>query len=595
MGRIHELARNSPDSAAVRAEVDRGTPVDDRDAMGKTALHYAARNGNYVVVETLIELGCALDLENNRGQTALYHAVVGQHSDIVSLLLQTGANASAVTEAGYTPLHYAARNGLTGILKLLLTAGASLDAVTEEGHTAEALATEASEETAVKIIKHFQLTGLVDDNADAVEDPDEAELLAELDALEVKPKPISAGPVYKPGRTPVDKESDNAPDGYGKVYVGKAPPPHMMNHVTNGAGAGTGAGAGARKMVFDPDAAPAAPAVAAVSTPSGALTGKESDGVGKVYVGKTLQPHTMNHTTNETEAGAELPASATSTILADPTRECTEQVVYASAPETMEPSHGADGSNKSAVYASVDRTQKKVSKDMGAPAYATVDLSKKKKNSTSGPVLDQPPVPTAEDDLYATVDDVVAQTKVHIPRPGTQSLALGTKDSSETAGIGGGLWLDNMAGAVGRVSGDNSALGTVTEDTYDNAEAGAVPTAQTASPAAVPISENVYAEVDELYQPGTGASQRLAASVGSSLLATPGTEEYAAVDDLPAKDESLGAFFQRIGLPEKCLASCENAGIDVPQDIMLFTEKELVDDYGFKAGHVRKALKALGK
>ena len=74
-------------------------------------------------------------------------------------------------------------------------------------------------------------------------------LMAELEGLEVKPTVISAGPLpgqkkKKAGPRVADKSEDRE-DGFGKVYLGDAPPPHLMKHHTSG-----------RKQVFDPSTAP---------------------------------------------------------------------------------------------------------------------------------------------------------------------------------------------------------------------------------------------------------------------------------------------------------------------------------------------------
>jgi hypothetical protein len=140
------------------------------------------------------------------------------------------------------------RNGLTGILKQLLAAGAEHMAMTSEGHTPLALARDGDQKAAVAILEAFAATGStwppIDPDLDGVSEEDAA-LMAELDALEVKPKPISSGPLIKNKKMVADKSEDNA-DGFGKVYVGKAPPPQMMKHMTGG-----------KKMSFDPSAAPA--------------------------------------------------------------------------------------------------------------------------------------------------------------------------------------------------------------------------------------------------------------------------------------------------------------------------------------------------
>ena len=57
--------------------IDKGADVNDKIAMGFTALHNAAGNGYYEIVELLIEKGADVNDKNDSGITPLDMAEVG--------------------------------------------------------------------------------------------------------------------------------------------------------------------------------------------------------------------------------------------------------------------------------------------------------------------------------------------------------------------------------------------------------------------------------------------------------------------------------------------------------------------------------------
>ncbi|KAK2606495.1 hypothetical protein N8I77_005238 [Diaporthe amygdali] len=127
-------------SEVVRLLVSHGSNVNFKDKIGRTPLLWAATNGHYDLVRTLLETGADVSAANNRGRTALHLAVDSTNTthieDIMSLLLQYQANACAVSDGGWTPLHNAAQKGLTCVVERLLDAGASINARLSNGMTA---------------------------------------------------------------------------------------------------------------------------------------------------------------------------------------------------------------------------------------------------------------------------------------------------------------------------------------------------------------------------------------------------------------------------------------------------------------------------
>lgn len=133
-------AWNTGASEVVRLLVSHGSNVNFKDKIGRTPLLWAATNGHYDLVRTLLETGADVFAVNNRGRTALHLAVDSTDTthieEIMKILLQYQADARAISDGGWTPLHNAAQKGLTCVVERLLEAGASINARLSNGMTA---------------------------------------------------------------------------------------------------------------------------------------------------------------------------------------------------------------------------------------------------------------------------------------------------------------------------------------------------------------------------------------------------------------------------------------------------------------------------
>lgn len=112
------------DVSAVKGLLEMGVHPDGADQQGMTALHYAARNGQGDVVETLINGNADVNLHSKVDQTTPLHLCAEGTSDGHARAMDALLNANAHTEApdvhGNRPLHYAARSGnLNGVTKML--------------------------------------------------------------------------------------------------------------------------------------------------------------------------------------------------------------------------------------------------------------------------------------------------------------------------------------------------------------------------------------------------------------------------------------------------------------------------------------------
>jgi hypothetical protein len=99
---------------------DNAAGIDERDAEGRTALHFASGYG---------ELEC------------------------MTILLDAGADINGKDENGNTPLHYSAGYGVLEATRLLLTEGADADVINDDGKTALEVAAMNTEEECVALFE----------------------------------------------------------------------------------------------------------------------------------------------------------------------------------------------------------------------------------------------------------------------------------------------------------------------------------------------------------------------------------------------------------------------------------------------------------
>lgn len=105
-----------------------------KDANDRTALHFAAREGQIEVCKYLLEaLKLDVNVKDVEGETPLVHAARQGHIATVSYLLEHGADPAIPSDLGATPLHHAAGIGNLELMKLLLSKGAAVDSQSDSG------------------------------------------------------------------------------------------------------------------------------------------------------------------------------------------------------------------------------------------------------------------------------------------------------------------------------------------------------------------------------------------------------------------------------------------------------------------------------
>jgi ankyrin repeat protein len=122
-GPIHDAAK-AGDAAQVKALLDAGTPVDEKDALDKTALNWASENNHTEVVQVLVANGADVNTGDFMGQTPLYWATTLGNDGIVEILITAGADVNQQDSQGTRPLDHSVRKGHKRIDEMLRDAGA---------------------------------------------------------------------------------------------------------------------------------------------------------------------------------------------------------------------------------------------------------------------------------------------------------------------------------------------------------------------------------------------------------------------------------------------------------------------------------------
>ena len=117
-------ARNN---AAVQKLLRAGVAVNEPEADGMTALHWAVRHDDETLVRQLVRAGAKTTAANRYGVTPLALAAVNGNPRATQILLAAGANPNASTPEGETVLMVAARTGHPEVVERLVAAGARLE------------------------------------------------------------------------------------------------------------------------------------------------------------------------------------------------------------------------------------------------------------------------------------------------------------------------------------------------------------------------------------------------------------------------------------------------------------------------------------
>lgn len=116
--------------------------LDAVDREGRTALFYAALDGDVDRVASLVGEGSNVDAKDGRLETPLHFAARGHHLEVVEMLLLAGAEVDPQDEHGNTPLWRAVfeAEGRLEVVRCLLRAGADRALKNTHGVSPEDLA-----------------------------------------------------------------------------------------------------------------------------------------------------------------------------------------------------------------------------------------------------------------------------------------------------------------------------------------------------------------------------------------------------------------------------------------------------------------------
>lgn len=142
------------DSAAVRTLLAAKADVNEPQADGTTALHWAARWDDLETAALLIHAGAGPGTANRDGATPMFLAAQNGSAAMIAQLLKAGAGIDApVLAHGETALMMASRSGNADAVKLLLDQGAKIDAKdTLRGTTALMWAAEQGHDAIVELL-----------------------------------------------------------------------------------------------------------------------------------------------------------------------------------------------------------------------------------------------------------------------------------------------------------------------------------------------------------------------------------------------------------------------------------------------------------
>ena len=116
--------------------------IEPTDREGRTALHYAANDGDLGTVQELIISGAEVGRTDRHGWTPLHFAAQAQAESVAKALLAAGAGVDAADADGNTPLSRAvfSSRGNGSLIKLLRSHGADPQRINRHGQSPAGLA-----------------------------------------------------------------------------------------------------------------------------------------------------------------------------------------------------------------------------------------------------------------------------------------------------------------------------------------------------------------------------------------------------------------------------------------------------------------------
>ena len=131
---LFEAAKNG-DVVTAQMLLEKGANPNASDEEGKTALLWAATSGSVTLLKALLAKGADAGLKDNRDYTPLMAAAEHGTAAAITLLLAGGADAGAKENDGFTALQYAVAGNNAECLALLLAKGGEVNMRDAQGLT----------------------------------------------------------------------------------------------------------------------------------------------------------------------------------------------------------------------------------------------------------------------------------------------------------------------------------------------------------------------------------------------------------------------------------------------------------------------------
>lgn len=103
--------------------------VNQAEADGTTALHWAAHYGNSEFIAKLLKAGAKANVKNEYGASPLSEAATYGSTEVIKMLLDAGADPNSANDDGQTALMIVARDANVSAARLLIEHGADVNAV----------------------------------------------------------------------------------------------------------------------------------------------------------------------------------------------------------------------------------------------------------------------------------------------------------------------------------------------------------------------------------------------------------------------------------------------------------------------------------
>jgi ankyrin repeat protein len=146
-------AARAGDANRVKLLLAEGKDPNQSDAAGgRTALHWAVRNGNIEIVDILIKGGADINKGDQAGKTALSHAAESGKVDLTRKLIDSGADVNKRDLVGGNSVLWAAGLGNAETLAIVVEAGGNVDVKDINGLTPLQWAAQTGKTDSMKIL-----------------------------------------------------------------------------------------------------------------------------------------------------------------------------------------------------------------------------------------------------------------------------------------------------------------------------------------------------------------------------------------------------------------------------------------------------------